>query len=48
MILEWKTSEYFSVYDLRTRDVVLGIRGGTRFILGANWMINKDIFFNLE
>ena len=51
--VEWKPEDYF-YYGTEERNVVclailsLNASGHSYFILGANWMKNRDIVFNLK
>ena len=48
MIIEWPAEDYFYLRDAKNQQVCIGIDKLDRYILGANWMTNKDIVFNLK
>ena len=43
----WEPIRYFTVEHVQSSDVCLGVFSLDRFILGANWMVDRDVVFNL-
>ena len=44
----WDAKKYFLLRNGEKGEICLGIAALDRYILGANWMTNRDIVFNLE
>lgn len=46
--VEWDPRKYFLLRNKEKGEISLGIAGLDRYILGANWMTNRDIVFNFD
>ena len=47
-IVRWTSDKYFVLRSLKNKEVCLAIYGLDRFLLGANWMVDRNIAFNLR
>ena len=47
-VVTWLPTRYFTVANELSSNLCLGIYSLDRFILGANWMVDRDIVFNLQ
>lgn len=46
--IAWKPTKYFLLRDRGNREICLGVEALDRYLLGANWMVDRDIVFNLK
>jgi hypothetical protein len=46
--ISWKPTKYFLLRDKTNREICLGVEALDRYLLGANWMVDQDIVFNLK
>jgi hypothetical protein len=46
--LDWTPQSYYMVRNDTARELCVGIESIGRMILGANWMTNRDIYFDLS
>ena len=46
--ISWKPTKYFLLRDKTNREVCLAVEALDRYLLGANWMVDKDIVFNIK
>jgi hypothetical protein len=47
-VVGWKPDRYFLLRNRQTGEACLGIESLDRFLLGANWMVDRNIVFNLK
>ena len=47
-VIKWQPEEYFLLRSLANKEICLGVDPLDRFLLGSNWMINREIVFRLD
>lgn len=46
--MEWKATGYFMLRDVGNREICLGVDALDRYLLGANWMVERDVVFDIK
>ena len=46
--IPWSPKKYLLTRNIKNGEVCLGVLSLDRFLLGANWMYDRDIVFNIK
>lgn len=46
--LSWPSTKYMLIRDVEKKEVCLGVLQLDRYLLGANWMYDRDIVFDIK
>lgn len=46
--IEWPATKYMLLREKKSHEVCMGLQPLNRYLLGANWMYDRDIVFDLS